>query len=137
MYRGADNGALFRSHDLCGLGLTSVSHYFCKMQVIKCSLLDNSADPNVRMVYKHKSMKSSVWTVKWNARKIYQDLSAEVLLRSKFPTQPSKRLGLGHDLFQGNPSKDDIRKLLSTTLSEVEVQKHFAHSVQLERQNVA
>ena len=133
LYRGADNGSLFRSRKLLGLGLTSTSHFFCKMQVIKCSLLDNSTDSNVKSVFQKKSNKSLGWSKKWNPTKVYKDLSNEVFIRSKFPPQTSK-LGLGHKLFIGDPSKKDIRKLTVATLSSIEDETRLAHSIQLERQ---
>ena len=103
------------------------------MQLIKCSLLDNSDDKDVRDVYKLKHAKTSHWSVKWNARKIYRSLSADVILQTQFPTQAS-RLGLGHGVFKGQPGKADIRGLLTQTANDVEETRLFAHSVQLERQ---
>ena len=133
LYRGADTGALFRSRDLFGLGLTSASHHFIKMQLIKCSLLENSEDEHVRASFKHKHIKTSAWTVKWDARRLYKSFSADVILQTQFPTQAS-RLGLGNGVFNGNPSKADIRRMLVNTTNSVEEDKLFAHSVQLERQ---
>ena len=133
LYRGADTGALFRSNENYGIGLTSISHHFCKMQLIKCSLLDNSEDKDVRDVYKLKHAKTSKWSVKWNARKLYKSLSADVILQTQFPTQAS-RLGLGNGVFIGQPTKADIRKVLTQTANDIEEKNLFAHSVQLERQ---
>ncbi len=133
LYRGAEIGALFRSRKLFGLGLSSISHHFCKMQLIKCSLLEKSCDPKVRAVYEHKFNKTSKWTVKWDVRKIYKSYSADVILQTQFPTQCT-RLGLGNDVFNGNPSNADVRKLLTKTADDVEEHKFLAHSVQLERQ---
>lgn len=133
LYRGADTGALFRRRELLGLGLTSISHHFCKMQLIKCSLLENSKDAKVREVFCHKIAKTSKWTLKWNARKIYKSFSADVILQTQFPTQPS-RLGLGNNVFNGNPSNADIRRLLMKTTNDVKDHKLLAHSAQLERQ---
>jgi hypothetical protein len=93
LYRGADNGALFRSNSNFGLGLTSVSHFFKKMQIIKCSLLDDSRDPAVAKVYQLKAQKTSVWKIKWAPHKILKSLSAEAMLNLSFPAQKGK-LGL-------------------------------------------
>jgi hypothetical protein len=133
LYRSADVGSLFRSKDLCGLGLTSVKHFFCKMQLIRCSLLENAVDSEVCRVYAHRAAKTSEWKVKWSANKIYRSLDAEVFVQSKFPTQ-NTRLGLGHGVFKGNPSKADIRSLITKSADKVEQEKMLAHSIQLERQ---
>jgi len=71
--------------------------------------------------------------VKWDARRIYKSFSADVILQTQFPTQAS-RLGLGNGVFNGNPSKADIRKLLTKTANDVEEDKFLAHSIQLKRQ---
>ena len=133
VYRSADIGSLFRTRDNFGLGLTSVSHFFCKMQLIKCSLLDNSADPGVRLVFGHKAKKTSAWSVKWSVHRIFKSYSADVLLQTKFPSQ-SGRLGLGHGVFNGNPSKADVRKLITKTADDIDQQKLFCHSAQLSTQ---
>jgi hypothetical protein len=103
------------------------------MQLIKCSLLENSCDKNVVAVFNHKKKKTANWTMKWDARSIYKSYSAEAFLQAQFPTQ-STRLGLGNNVFNGNPSKADMRKLLAKVTNDVEEQKLFAHSIQLERQ---
>ena len=48
LFKYADVGSLFRSKSKFGLGLTSVTTHFVKMQVIKCSLLKHSGDPDIR-----------------------------------------------------------------------------------------
>jgi hypothetical protein len=133
LYRGADNGALFRSKSNFGLGLTSVSHFFKKMQIIKCSLLDDSRDPAVAKVYQLKAQKTSVWKIKWAPHKILKSLSAEAMLNLSFPAQKGK-LGLGHGLFVGSPSPADVRRMVTQTADKIDQDNLFAHSVQLERQ---
>ena len=133
LYRGADTGSLFRSRANCGLGLTSVSHFFCKMQLIKCSLLEKSNDPTVNDVYDLKSKKTSRWKVKWSVNRIFKAISADVLLQTKFPSQ-SGRLGLGHGLFTGQPTNAEIRHLVTQTADNIKQQELLSHSVQLSRQ---
>lgn len=133
IYRGADIGSLFRSRDKFGLGLTSISQFFCKMQLIKCSLLQNSGDPNVRLVFEFRSRRKASWRIKWSAEKLFHELSADVLLQTRFPSQNS-RLGLGHDVFDGQPSESEIRKLITSTATKAEQDRLFAHSVSLSRQ---
>ena len=67
LYKSADLGCMFRSRSLPGsLGLTSVTSHFEKIQVIKCSILKDSQDPDVKHVYEAKSKRTSKWKVKWS-----------------------------------------------------------------------
>ena len=118
----------FRSRAFCGLGVASVSHFFNKMQMIKCSLLATSKDMDVQAVYHFKASKSSSWKVKWDARKVFKNFSADAHLQLKFPTQ-SSRLGLGHKIFCGAPSDKDIRELIVQTASRSEDEKLFASPI--------
>ena len=45
-----DNGLLFRSKENFGLGLTSITHNYEHMHLIKCELLQNSIDLTVQKV---------------------------------------------------------------------------------------
>lgn len=54
LYRQADLGILYRSHERFGLGLTKVSSHFKKMGVVKCMLLKNSVDPNIKLLYHNR-----------------------------------------------------------------------------------
>jgi hypothetical protein len=73
------------------------------------------------------------WSVKWSVHKICKCLSADVLLQTQFPSQ-SGRLGLGHGVFSGDPSKSDIRKLITKSADDTNQQKLLSHSVQLSSQ---
>ena len=50
--KSAENGLLFRSKENYGLGLTSIVDHFERMQLIKCSLLQNSVDNDIQQLYK-------------------------------------------------------------------------------------
>ena len=50
--KSVDNGLMFRSKKNFGLGLTSISHHYQRMQLIKCQLLQNSKDTSIRQLYK-------------------------------------------------------------------------------------
>ena len=52
LYRSSDIGTLFRLREHLGLQLTSVEHHYEHLQLVKCCLLENSKDDNVRALYK-------------------------------------------------------------------------------------
>ena len=54
--RTVDNGLLFRSKQNFGLGLTSLSDHYQRMQLVKCELLRNSYDTIIQQLYKTKKL---------------------------------------------------------------------------------
>ena len=128
IFRGADIGSLFRSRANFGMGLTSISHHFRKMQLIKCSLLENSQDTDVNRVYALKADQSSHWSKKFSASKAHACIAADAQLQAKFPSNPG-RMGLGHGLFIGDPSAKDIRRMTTQTESDRYQKELYAHSV--------
>ena len=51
IYQKVDNGLLFRSKENFGLGITSLTDHFERMQLIKCELLQSSVDLTVQKLY--------------------------------------------------------------------------------------
>ena len=135
LYRGADIGSLFRSRNEFGLNLTSVSQSFTRMQIIKCKILQDSDDPNVRLVYEFRAKKTCAWKVKWSAAKITEEVTADALLNHRFPALIGKR-GLGHGDFVANPSTSDVRKMAVSASDRRERERLLAHAHTLERQGV-
>ena len=48
--RTVDNGLLFRSKQNFGLGLTSLSDHYQRMQLVKCEFLRNSHDASIQQL---------------------------------------------------------------------------------------
>ena len=135
MSKSADNGLLFRSKENFGLGLTSIVDHFERMQVIKCSLLQNSIDPSVQTIYKNREIKNSNLTRTWRATKLLQVANAEVDLNLKFPGQ-NNRQGIGSRNFNPNPKAEERRKLLTAKAFYFAEQKRVLHSASLKRQGI-
>ena len=57
--RTVDNGLLFHSKQNFGLGLTSLSDHYQRMQLVKCELLQNSHDTTIQQLYKTRETLNS------------------------------------------------------------------------------
>ena len=68
VYKSADEGVLYRSREHFGLNLTSITAHFESMQIVKCHLLKNSQDNNVRTLYL-KRLKREEDFARWTATK--------------------------------------------------------------------
>jgi len=131
LYKSADLGCLFRPRSLPGsLGLSSITSHFEKMQVIKCSILQNSQDPDVKCVYEAWAKKTSAWQVKWSAAKTTTHLTAEATLSNLFPAQTTKQ-GLGSGNFNANPTPGEFRSLVTAAAKKKEYEERLSHSATL------
>ena len=59
LFKRADTGVLYRSKPRFGLGLTSVSCFFKRMNVTKCLLLKHSDDKDIKDIYNHYGVKKN------------------------------------------------------------------------------
>lgn len=135
LFRGAEVGCLFRARSSAGLGLTSISQHFSKMQIIRSCLLQNSEDPNVRALYSMRASKTVEWKIKWSAEKATKAATADAVLSLRFPSHIGRR-GLGHGDFSAQPSKADFRKMVVAAADRREQERLSAHSHGLARQGV-
>jgi len=110
--KSAENGLLFRSKENFGLGLTSIVDHFERMQLIKCTLLQNSVDSDIQQLYKMREQKNPKLNRVWKATQLCQTVNAEVTLNLKFPGQNSTQ-GIGFGNFNPNPTAAERRKLIT------------------------
>ena len=130
VFRGADVGVLFRSKSKFGLGLTSVSSHFERMQVIKCFLLKHSVDSDIATLYARRELKEAGFKTIWRASKVVSKVETEVHQRTLFPSQDGRqRLGTGN--FIAQPSVAEKRKMVVGMLKTLDDEAHFAHAAQL------
>ncbi len=94
LYRGADRGTLFRQRKDLGLELTSVSHHYKHLQVVKCCLLQESKDEKVRRIYQNKQERVCKFTQRWSGPKELKNLEPIAEHQFMFPSQ-SGHAGLG------------------------------------------
>ena len=104
--RSADSGLLFRAKTNFGLGITPISDFYQRMQLVKCELLRNSTDPNVQKLYETRQTRNQSVKRVWKATNLATTVNAEVDLDLKFPAQESHK-GLGFGNFNPNPSQKD------------------------------
>ena len=69
LYRSSDIGTLFRLRDHLGLQLTSIEHHYEHLQLVKCCLLENSKDENIRSLYKMRAERVISQSNRWSAPK--------------------------------------------------------------------
>ena len=135
LYRGSDQGCLFRRRENFGLQLTSVPDWFEKMQIIKCNLLENSSDPVVRDIYNMKKKRVAGFQKRWVASRVTSELTADADLSLRFPTQKG-RSGLGSGNFVGNPTNAERRAAIVLSATTCNEEKRVAHAHSLSRQGV-
>ena len=130
--RSVDNGLLFRTKNNFGLGLTSVSDHYQRMQLIKHELLKNSVDPTVVKLFKHREQQNSNFSRIWKATNILAIANDEVDLNLKFPTQTTRE-GLGFGKYNPNPSQSERRKLVISKAQEISQESLLSHTLSLKR----
>jgi hypothetical protein len=69
LYRGSDLGCLFRRREHLGLQLTALEHHYLHLQVVKCSLLQNSKDEDIRAIYEHRKLRVTAFQRRWSGPK--------------------------------------------------------------------
>ena len=104
---------MFRSKENVGLGITSLTDHFERMQLIKCELLQSSVDLTVQKLYNVRAEKNAKLVRVWKASNLSRVASAEVDLNLKFPTQNSNQ-GIGFGNFKPYLTKSEKRKLITT-----------------------
>ena len=133
--KSVDNGLMFRSKKNFGLGLTSISDHYQRMQLIKCQLLQNSKDTSIRQLYKTREQLNSKLSRVWRATKLSKTANAEVDLNLKFPSQQGQK-GLGYGNFNPTPSLSERRELVKAKANTFLEESYLVHSVSLKQQSV-
>ena len=67
--KSADVGTLYRSRKAVGMGLTSVTSHFERMQIIKCSLLKHTDDSVISSLYNRMDARESSFRKRWRPAK--------------------------------------------------------------------
>ena len=135
IFKNADVGTLFRTRESFGLQLTSPSHYFKKMQIIKSHILKNSLDPDIQRLFSHRSLHESTFYHKNLGSHFLSEIEKIVDHKLKFKGQTHKQ-GLGHGHFIQPKTFADKRKIITDTLRDEESDKYLSHSHTLALQGV-
>lgn len=134
LFKSADLGVLYRSRSRFGLGLTSIICHFKRMNVVKCLLLKNSEDEDIRNIY-HRRVERESKISTWKATKETTKVEQVINHRFRFAGQ-THRQGLGNDYYKSDISTSEYRKLCTQSISELETEKYWAHAVSLNLQGI-
>ena len=135
LFRGADVGTLYRSRERFGLGITKTSVHFKKMGVIKCLLLNQSNDANVRELYELRAKREASFERCWRATQETTQAISIVKHNQRFAGQ-THRMGLGNGHYIHDPSKTGLRKLATQTIFQIESEEQECHSLSLPMQGL-
>ena len=139
LFKSAEVGTLYRPRPMLGLGLTSVTVLFEKLQVIKCHLIKNSPDEHVTDLYKLREKREHSETGRiW--RPTVLTAYADSMVKHQLMYQQAEagdRRGLGHGLFVPvDPPLPEHRKLCTAAVGKLQLEHLTAHSHSLPMQGV-
>jgi hypothetical protein len=126
--KGTDAGVLYRPKKYLGLGLTSLSSHFQRMQLIKCHMCKYSTDDEIRTLYERRARKEKS-LYQWRPTKELTRVEQIVDHNRKYPSQRD-RAGLGFVRGRYNPVLPvrEHRKLCGATVLELEAEELLAHA---------
>ena len=106
VFKSIDAGCLYRRKDRFGLGLTSLTTYFEKLQVIKLHLVKHSPDPHVAALYEMRRKREESETGRmWRPTRLLEKVCMMADFDQKFQhATPGDKRGLGHGLFSNSLS---------------------------------
>jgi hypothetical protein len=127
--KGSDEGILYRPRALLGLGLTSLSTHFKRMQVVKCHLLKNSRDADIRALYERRIEKESKHATVWRPTQELAEVEKAVKHAQMFPSQVDKAgIGFVRGRYNKSLTTQQHRRLCSAVVSELETRNLVSHA---------
>ena len=128
IHRSADTGILYRDNAHFGLNLTLTSLHLQKMGVVKCLLLENSKDSDIKILYHAREERKAAETGRvWSSTRAASEAHGIVSHNLRFPSQ-SNRQGLGSGSYDNDPSGDRIRKLCTIATTTIKTEQLWSHS---------
>jgi hypothetical protein len=112
VFKSIDAGCLYRRKERFGLGLTSLTTYFEKLQVIKLHLVKHSPDPHVAALYEMRRKREASETGRlWRPTRLLEKVCSMADFDQKFQhAAPGDKRGLGHGLFTNSSSNASHRE---------------------------
>ena len=136
VHKSADTGILYRSNDRFGLAITPTSVHLQKMGVTKCSLLKNSKDSDIRLIYQAREERKAKETGRvWSSTRSLTEAESIVTHNTRFAGQTNKQ-GLGSGNYNHNPTLAETRKLCSNTIMQTKQEQFWSHSHSLSMQGL-
>ena len=136
LFRSVDIGCLYRRKERFGLGLSSFTTYFEKLQVIKLHLVKHSADPHVADLYEMRRKREEHQTSVWRPTRLLEKVCSMTDFDLKFQNAAAgDRRGLGHGLFtQSKVGTASHRELCTRNVQRIVDESHEVHSLGLNMQ---
>ena len=97
------------------------------MGLVKCMLLKNSVDSNVKLLYRNRLKREAGFSAEWRASKQTQEIENIATHKLRYKGQTDK-IALGKNRYTGNHSLADLRKLCSKVISESDNEEMWKHS---------
>ena len=129
---------MFRLREHLGLQLTSIEYHFEHLQLVKCCLLENSADDKIKGIYALRASRVSDFKRRWAAPNELVKLHQVVEHDLRYAGQTG-RAGLGSnrsDPYIAKPTVEQIREKITSSLHAQHEEKHLQHAACLVRQGV-
>ena len=133
-----EQGCLYRRKERFGLGLTSLTTYFEKLQVIKFHLLKNSSDPHIAALYELRRKREESQLTIWRPTQLLEKVHSMTEFDLKFQhSDPGDKRGLGHGLFtHSKVSLASHRERCTLNVQRLADEELEAHSLDLGMQGV-
>lgn len=133
VFKSIDSGCLYRRKERFGLGLSEITTYFEKLQVIKLHLVKHSPDPHVAALYNMRRIREESHLKTWRPTQLLEKVCEMTDFDLKFQhATVGDRRGLGHGLFtQRSVSAPSHRELCTRNVQRLADEKLEAHAVDL------
>ena len=131
VFKSVEVGCLYRRKERFGLGLTSITTYFEKLQVIKLHLLKFSTDPHVSALYEMRRKREENQVKIWRPTRLLEKVCAMTDFDLKFQhATAGDRSGLGRGLFTQSKVRNPVHRELCIKnvqrLADEELEAHAA-----------
>ena len=135
VFKSIERGCLYRRKERFGLGLTSFTTYFEKLQVIKLHLVKHSPDPHVASLYHMRCNREKSHEAIWRPTRLLEKVSEMADFDHKFQhAAPGDKRGLGHGLFTNKIVNPTHREMCTQNVQRLADEKLEAHSQELAMQ---
>ena len=135
VFKSIDRGCLYRRKERFGLGLTSFTTYFEKLQVIKLHLVKHSPDPHVASLYHMRCNREKSHEAIWRPTRLLEKVSEMADFDHKFQhAAPGDKRGLGRGLFTNKIDNPTHREMCTQNVQRLADEKLEAHSQELAMQ---
>ena len=133
VFKSIDAGCLYRRKDRFGLGLTILTSYFEKLQVIKLHLVKHSPDPHIAGLYELRRKREESESGRlWRPTCLLEKVCSMTDFDQRFQyATPGDKRGLGHGLFTNSLSTPSHREKCTQNVQRLADEELEAHALDL------